>query len=692
MTQLAHKALQFKSSSSLPIVRQSEAAECGLACLSMIAYYHGHRSSLANLRQRFTLSNHGLNLKQLIDIASKLELVGRALQLEMKHLPELQLPCILHWDMNHFVVLKKVGKSDAVIHDPATGEQSLSLDECAKHFTGIALELSPSNRFQVVDKRSQLRFSQLWSRSVGLKRYLVQILTLSLLLQLFAIASPFYMQTVVDDVLLRSDHQLLLVLALGFGLLLLIQALSEWLRGLIVLHLSSKLSLQMANNLFAHLIKLPLDYFEKRHMGDIVSRFGSLHEIKELLSTGIVAVIVDGLLVVITLAMMLFYSVKLTIVVLICVVLYAILRAVLFKPLKKRTEASIIAHAKENSNFMETVRAMQSVKIFGKEPERHNLWQNRYVDAMNQDIAIGRWSIGFTFANTLLFGIENLVVIYFAATSVMGNLMSIGMLYAFISYKNHFTRSIDSLITQGIEIKMLSVHLERLSDIALTPQESIGDSTKVLTQFNGGISASNLSYRYSETEPPPFININLDIQPGESVAIVGPSGCGKTTLVKCLMGLFPPTEGQVLLDGQDIQRLCGYREQIAAVMQDDQLVSGSIADNISFFDPQPDKEWLIECATMANVHKDIMAMPMNYNTLIGEMGSTLSGGQKQRVLLARALYRRPKILFLDEATSHLDTENEQIVNDSIRKLAITRVIVAHRKETIESADRVIRLG
>lgn len=690
MSQSNHTLLKLNSRPYLPVIHQTEAAECGLACLAMVAHYHGYRSDLNQLRRRFSISNHGINLKQLIAMAGKLNLIGRALQLDLEHLPQLQLPCIIHWDMNHFVVLKSVSANKAVIHDPASGEKTMSLEEFANHFTGIALELTPSEEFVQKEEKQRLRFRQLWSKIIGLKRYLIQILVLSVLLQLFTVAAPFYLQTIVDDVLLRNDYQLLMVLAVGFGLVMLIKAMTEWLRDILVLHLSSKISIQMAANIFRHLIRLPLDYFEKRHMGDIVSRFGSLNEIKELLSSGIVAVIVDGALTIVTLVVMFYYSKLLASVVLLFVAIYSLLRVAFYRPVRTITEASIVSRAKENSNFMETLRAIQSIKVFSKEHDRQNLWQNRYAEAMNKEIQLGRWVIGINFINNLLFGLENIIVIYLAAEAVMGNIISLGMLYAFMSYKSQFTTSVDSLITKAIEIKMLSLHLERLSDIALTPTDP-SHELSIHSSIEGTLSVKSLCYRYSEEEPEVFKNLNFTINDGESVVIVGPSGCGKSTLLKCLMGLFSSYKGSVLIGDTPIEQSGSYRSQIAAVMQDDQLISGSIADNIAFSETDIDFEWLHQCASIANIHNEIMEMPMNYNTFIGDMGSSLSGGQKQRLLLARALYRKPKILFLDEATSHLDIDNENIVNDNIKKLDITRIIVAHRKETINSAERIIRL-
>lgn len=687
--------LNFSGARRLPVIHQTEAAECGLACLAMIASFHGYDTDLAHLRQRFRISSHGTNLKSLIDMAARLHLSGRALKLESDSVAGLQLPCILHWDLNHFVVLKAVKRRKAIIHDPAQGERALTKEEFDKHFTGVALELTPTSQFETADTRKRLRLQHFWSRISGLKRSLLQILLLSLLLQVFAVIAPYYMQTVVDDVILRNDTNLLTVLAIGFGLLLFIETGTHVLRQWVILYLSSRLNMQMAANLFRHLIRLPMSYFSTRHMGDVVSRFGSLQNVRELFTTNLVAAVVDGVMAIITLTVMFFYSVKLTFLVILVVLLYAALRLALYRPLRLLTEEQIIAQAKHDSHFMESVRAIQTIKLFQRENDRQSQWQNRLADTVNQGIRIARWGIGYDTINRLLFGIENLLVIYFAATAVMGNIFSVGMLYAFLSYKSRFVGSMDALIAQWIEFKMLSLHLDRLSDIVFTETEKQEDVAQIGLPFikplTGKIEARNLSFRYGDTEGPAFTNLNFIIQPGETVAITGPSGSGKTTLLKCLMGLLQPTDGEILIDDRPINQHPQYRSQIAGVMQDDQLLAGCIADNIACFDPTIDFERITQCAQMACIHDEINRMPMQYNTLVGDMGSSLSGGQKQRIVLARALYREPRILFMDEATSHLDVANESLVNHHIQQLAITRVLVAHRPETVKSAGRQIVL-
>ena len=685
--------LQYGLGKRLPIIMQTEIAECGLASMAMVANYYGHRVDLNALRRKYSISSKGATLQGLIKLADSLQFSSRPLRLELEELSQLKTPCVLHWDLNHFVVLKKVRGKKVTIHDPAIGIRTLKLEEVSKHFTGVALELTPTPDFKPEKITRKARFSDFWTRITGLKRILVQILVLSLLLQGFAMITPFYMQLVVDDVIISRDIDLLLILALGFGLIKLVSMAVTTLRGIVILYMSTQLNIQMAANLLRHLLKLPMDYFEKRHIGDVISRFGSLEDVKQLLTTGLIESVVDGIMAIGLLTMMFVYSPKLALIVLAAVVLYILIRGLLYRPYKQMKEEAIITDAKQNSNFIETVRGIQSIKLFGNETQRQTVWHNYYADTMNAGIRLGKLDIGYNLANNFLFGLENIIVIYLAASLVMDSLMTIGMLYAFMSYKSQFTQKASALVDKFIQFKMLSLHMERLGDIVLTEQEKDVEGQRQLPEVKGELKLENISFRYSNNEPYLFKNLNFEIKQGSSIAIVGPSGCGKTTLMKIILGLLKPETGDVLIDNCTIRSLGlrSYRNLIATVMQNDQLLSGSIADNICFFDPEFDQSWIEQCAHMAAIHKDIIAMPMGYHTLIGDMGSSLSGGQKQRLLLARALYKRPKILFLDEATSHLDVDLESSVNETIKKLNITRVIIAHRPDTIAMADKVVAL-
>ncbi len=686
--------LSFKNKSRLPVILQTEVAECGLASLAMVANYYGHKIDMNTLRRNYPVSLKGATLKGVMQTADQLELATRALRVELDSLVQVKAPAILHWDLNHFVVLKSANKHRIVIHDPACGERTLNMEDASKHFTGVVLELTPTQKFEPKNEEHNLRLSDLWSKITGLKRVLIQVFFLSLMLQVFALVSPLYVQMVVDNVLIGNDINLLLVLALGFALLAIVKVGTSTLRSYIVMYLSSQLSIQMAANLFRHLMRLPLSYFEKRHIGDIVSRFKSMDSIKQLITTGLIETLVDGIMTIGTLIMMFIYSPFLAAIVISVVTLYAIIRFAMYRPLKRLQEESIIAAANENTNFMETVRATQSIKLFGRESQRQAVWHNRYADAMNAGIRVNKLNISYQAINDILFGLENVIVIYFAATLVLNNEFSVGMLYAFMSYKGQFTSKTAAVIEKIIEFKMLSLHLSRIADIAMTPEEKTdSESFEQQKDIAGTLELKNIDFRYSPEEPELFSRLSATFKQGESVALIGPSGCGKTTLLKIMLGLLKPTQGKVYIDGHDITQvgLKWYREQVAAVMQDDQLLSGSMLDNISFFDPEVDEEHAIACAKLACIDSDIQRMPMGYNTLIGDMGTTLSGGQRQRLLLARALYKNPKILFLDEATSNLDTHLESIVNESVKQLNITRIIIAHRPETIRSADRVVTI-
>lgn len=675
-------------------ILQSEPAECGMACLAMVFDFHGLRIGLPELRRRFSLSLKGAKLANLIEIAQQLRFQARAVRIELEDLRKLRTPCILHWNMNHFVVLTKAGRSGVTIVDPAVGQRQLRYEDASTQFTGVALEMAPTSDFrpQVIEPTVTVR--QLIGPVRGLWSALGQILLLSFVLQLFVVLAPFYMQWVVDQALVSADYDLLTVLSLGFGLAVVLQVGIGWLRGWAVVYLSSMLGLQWTGNVFAHLLKLRLDFFEKRHLGDITSRMGSVQTIQRTLTTSFVEVLIDGVMTLITLALMLVYSWKLALVTLVAVGLYVIVRVLAYRTMRNQTEQQLVASANQQSHLLESLRGMQSLKVAGQETIRRVTYDNLMIETVNKDVGLARLELGFNGASQLIFGVERVVVIWIGAMLALSNVFSVGMLIAYLAYKEQFAQRMGGLIDKWVEFRMLRLHGERLADIVLTPPEedmTLGYEMQPLS--NVRIEVDQLSFRYADGEPWVVKDCSFVVEPGESVAIVGASGCGKTTLVKLMLGLLQPSEGTICIGGQYLHKAGArnVRMSIGAVMQDDQLFAGSIAENIGFFDPNFDLERIEQVAKLAAVHDEIMAMPMGYRSLIGDMGSSLSGGQKQRVILARALYRNPLLLFLDEATSHLDVKRERQVNEAVRGLKLTKVIVAHRPETIASADRVLAM-
>jgi ATP-binding cassette subfamily B protein RaxB len=657
----------------------------------MVASSHGHNIDLAELRRRFSLSLKGAKLNQLIHAAQQLGFSTRPLRLDLEDITKLSIPCILHWDLNHFVVLISANQRQIVIHDPAFGKRTLRIAEASEHFTGVALELTPAAGFAPRKAVPTITARQLTGQITGLWPSLSQILLLSAALQVFALLAPFYMQWVVDQVLVSADRDLLVVLGIGFSLVLLLQISISFLRGWLVVYLSSRLGLQWMGNVFAHALRLPLDFFEKRHLGDITSRMASINTIQRTLTTSFVEALIDGLMAAVTLGMMFLYSAKLALVTILAVLLYAGIRWAAYHPVRNRTEQQLVAGAKQQTHLLESLRGMQSVKVAGKESQRRSVYDNLMAETVNHEVLLARIGLGFNSASQLVFGAERIAVIWIGASLALSNVFSVGMLIAYLAYKDQFAARMGGLIDKWIEFRMLRLHGERLADIVLTPPEESDSAVETRPPAHADIQVENLSFRYADGEPWVLHDCSFTIKEGESVAIIGASGCGKTTLVKLLLGLLKPSSGIIRIGGQELHTVGPktVRTVIGAVMQDDQLFAGSIADNISFFDPEFDLERVEAAAQLAAVHDEIAAMPMGYHSLIGDMGSTLSGGQKQRVILARALYRNPKLLFLDEATSHLDVMKERLVNDAVQKLALTKIIVAHRPETIASADRAL---
>ncbi len=679
---------------TLPVILQTELTECGLACLAMIGRYHGHDIDLNVLRKKHLVSMTGASLKSVMAVAGGLQLASRPLKVDLDQLHKLQLPAILHWDLNHYVVLKSVKDDTVQIIDPGLGLRSMTLSKVSDHFTGIALELTPTAEFSPIEARLRPHLNLLWSRLVGLKRAIFQTLTLSIILQIAVLTAPFYLQLVVDGALPRGDYGLLMALALGFGGLAILRAVSEAVRSWAILIYGNQMSLQMVGNVFRHLIRLPTSYFEKRHVGDIISRMSSTKPIQEALTQSLVSVLIDGVMAALMLVILYLYSPLLGTIVLISVAALVIITLLIYPHLRRTQEEAIFSKAIENTHVIESIRASTTVKLFGREAQREAAWRNLYTDFINANVDYGKYTIWQKFAETFLTGLQIVIVVWAAAKMMMdGNNFSLGMLIAFLAYRQYFTDSVTQLLQKGIEFRLLSLHLDRLSDIIFSEDEKLDEASAAPIEIIGKIELEDISFRYSQTDPWILEDFSLVIEAGSMTTLTGLSGGGKTTLMKLILGLYEPTKGRVLIDGRPLCEIGirNWRQHIGVVMQDDKLLSGTIADNISFFDPEMDMERVVRAAQMARIHEEINAIPMNYASMVGDMGSILSGGQKQRVLLARALYHDPKVLFLDEGTANLDAKTEAIIVRIIKDMPITRLIVAHRPAFIDASDAVITI-
>lgn len=678
----------------VPMIHQTESAECGLACLAMICGYYGKNVDLIALRRLFNLSARGTTLSALTGIAEQLGLSTRPLSLDIDELGALKIPCILHWEFNHFVVLVSIRRNCVVLHDPARGRRTVSFAELSKNFSGVALEACPGSTFIADSAHNKISLRTLIASVHGLKTVLGKILCLSLVFETINLVMPVGTQLVMDHAIPAGDRGLLTLICAGLIFFILLRAAVGMGRAWTALVMATFINVQWQSGLFNHLIRLPLGYFERRKLGDIQSRFASLDTLRSTFTTCIVGGIMDSIMVIGVLVMMVLYGGWLTWIVMAFTTFYVLLRLVTYRYYRQLSEELLVREARANSYFMETLYGIAAVKMQGMAQRRVSHWLNLEIDSINTGIRVTKMDMLFGGISTFIAACDQIVVLWMGTILVIDNQITIGMFVAFGAFRAQFSDRIGSLTEFLLQLRMMSLHNERISDIALHPRDNYKPELCYEARLQPiGLATYELSYRYDSQSPAIFDALNISILPGECVAIVGSSGSGKSTLLKVLCGLFSPTSGCVEVDGVDIQQMGinNYHKMIACVMQDDKIFCGSIRENICSFADEMDDEWMRECAQASYLHEVIMRMPMGYETLIGELGEGLSGGQKQRLFIARALYKKPAILFLDEATSALDKKSEEMVNQAIKKLRITRIIIAHRESTIASADRVIAL-
>jgi len=674
----------------LPVIRQATTTECGLACIAMIASYHGHKNDMSEIRRKFPTSMRGADLKSLMDISESLNLSSRAMRCEVDEISQLRTPCILHWGFNHFVVFKRKTKNDFLIHDPAKGALRVPMEEVNRKFTGVVLELIPTKDFKKKSVAAKLKLGQLVIFDKSFLSSFSVGFVLSLLGEIFLLTTPFYLQVVIDEVLLKGDQNLLDTVALAFGILVIFQVVASILRQLTFQYLSQTISFDMFARVFHRLMKLPISYFQNRELGDIQHRVQSISQVQMFIANSAPRLLLDIIFSILIIFIMVAYQPILTAVILFAVVIYALFRVMTYGWVLRAAGDLIVAEADNQTELLETLRAMPTLKMMAVEPMRESKWHNSIARKVNAYIRTGNLQIMNTSVSMLIFQGLRVLMIYFAAKLVLEGNITVGMISAFMAYYGMFTGRIEAMIEAAIQLKLLVVPLGRLSDIAFAKTEVRGEDGGRTKLFEGHVSIKSGTFRYGQMENPIFTGLNFDAKPGEFVAIIGPSGAGKSTLLRIIAGLQTLNYGKLYFDARESAawNIRTLRQQTGMVLQEDTLLKGSIAENIALFDEEIDMEGVREAARLASIATEIESFAMGYETPVGDMGSTLSGGQKQRVLLARALYKKPKLLLLDEATSHLDNQNEKTIQTALENLKITRIVVAHRPQTIEKADKV----
>ncbi len=603
----------------VPVIHQTETAECGLACLAMICGHFGKNIDLIYLRRKFNLSARGATLAGINGIAEQLGMATRALSLELDELRVLKTPCILHWDFSHFVVLVSVKRNRYVLHDPARGIRYISREEMSRYFTGVALEVWPGSEFQSETLQTRISLRSLINSIYGIKRTLAKIFCLSVVIEAINLLMPVGTQLVMDHAIPTGDRGLLTLISAALMFFILLKAATSTLRAWSSLVMSTLINVQWQSGLFDHLLRLPLAFFERRKLGDIQSRFDSLDTLRATFTTSVIGFIMDSIMVVGVCVMMLLYGGYLTWIVLCFTTIYIFIRLVTYGNYRQISEECLVREARAASYFMETLYGIATVKIQGMVGIRGAHWLNMKIDAINSGIKLTRMDLLFGGINTFVTACDQIVILWLGAGLVIDNQMTIGMFVAFSSFRGQFSERVASLTSFLLQLRIMSLHNERIADIALHEKEEKKPEIEIVADMGPiSLETNGLSYRYDSQSAPIFSALSLSVAPGESVAITGASGAGKTTLMKVLCGLFEPDSGRVLINGIDIRQIGinNYHRMIACVMQDDRLFSGSIRENICGFAEEMDEEWMVECARASHIHDVIMNMPMGYETLI----------------------------------------------------------------------------
>lgn len=677
-----------------PVVLQSEAMECGLACLSMAMSSYGRDIDLIVLRQRHPASLRGMSFAKLGEIAEKEGFLLTSYFAEADQMAELQLPGILHWKNNHFVVMTeyKPGKS-VTIHDPAIGVRKLNWSDFVADFSGACCELAPLATMKKEAQKEKLSIFSLLKKTPGYLGIFLKLGVIALLLELMVLVSPLFLQTVVDEVIPVGDEKLLWSLTAGFLGLALIRSTFKLAHGWLGMALSGMLAVVMKQTTFNHMLKLPLSWFEKRGVGTVTARFGSLNNIRSTLSENVLLAVVDAIMALVMIGVLLVYQWKLSLLALGLSAISFIVTILMYRRYSLAAAEGILADAEENRVLVESVTAVPTLKMFGQEMRQLLNYRRTIMASTNRMLDMLRVKTWHESVQTLLSSLSDVIIVAACVYMVLNGSLSLGVLFGFYAYKNILAEKLRSLGGAYFSFRVLSIYTSNVADVLLNPTEKENDRALRVSE-KPALKFENINFTYDEADHPTLSNFSLEVSPGEIVGVTGPSGGGKSTLIKLLTGSLEPSSGAIKLDDESLIGVAPkqIREHMAVVLQSDFLLTGTLLDNITMFEVNPDMEKVVQAVQDAALVDDISKLANGLHTFILGHAPTLSGGQKQRLLLARAFYKNAPVLVLDEATSALDVEREIHVCEAIRRKGLTTLMIAHRQETLSRCDKVVRVG
>ncbi|MFL5350547.1 MAG: peptidase domain-containing ABC transporter [Hyalangium sp.] len=676
----------------VPYLQQLSASECGAACLAMVMAYHGKEVPLAEVREVVGVDRDGSSGRNLLEGARHYGMNGYGVKVELQELEFLEPGTILHWEFRHFVVFERVRSGMVDIVDPAVGRRRIPLSQFGLSFTGVGLVLEPGEDFEPSERprRTASRYMLLLREHWG---GLARILVTSALVQLFALGLPVLTGAVVDRVVPHGDQELLRVLAAGMLSLVVFHFLASLVRARLLLELRTRLDARMTLEFLNHLVTLPYAFFQQRSAGDLMNRLSSNGTIREMLTSGTLSGLLDGTMVSLYLVLLLATSPSLGLLVLATGLLQVAVFVGVRRQQRELLTRSLEAEARSQSQQVELLAGIETLKALGSEHRSVTRWTGTFMDVLNLSLERGRLSAVTDSAMSALRMGSPMFILCFGAWQVLRGQMSLGTMFALNALAAGFLLPLSSLVSTVMQLQLLGGYLERIQDVMDAPPEQPPGPARRAPALAGQISLERVSFQYGPLASPVLHEVSLDIRAGQLVALVGPSGAGKSTLARLLLGLYPPTSGRVLYDGMDLKELdlLSVRQQMGIVTQEPYLFGGSIRANIALAREEATLEEVMQAARLADIHDEIVAMPMGYDTLLIDRGASLSGGQRQRLALARALVRKPPILLLDEATSSLDALIEERIKRSLSRLSCTRIVIAHRLSTVVGADLILTL-
>lgn len=678
----------------VPVIQQMSAIECGIVCLAMILGYYGHHVSIEELREATAVGRDGLSALRLVQAARAYGLRIRALSLPEPDLCDVRLPAIVHWAFNHFLIVERWSKRFVDVVDPALGRRRMTVKEFDAGFTGVVIMLEPGEQF--LQQRSLapgILCSFIMPYIKQIPTVLLQILGATLLLEAFGLVVPVLTAVLVNQIIPQHLTSILPIVGIGLIILLLAQLVILQLRTSLLVYLQARMDTHLMPTFVDHLLLLPTRFFEQHSNGDLLARVSSNTAIRDLVGTQLVASLLDGSLVVTYLLLLFSQSWKFGLVVVAVGSLQVLVMILSAGTLRQYARNQLKARGKTQGYLSELLTGFATVKAAGVEQSVFDQWANLFSDQVNQSVHQNYLSSSIDTVMFSLYSVSSLGLLWLGAIQVIQGSLQLGTMLALIALSTAILLPLESLVSRGRQFQTIRAHLERLSDVLEARPEQQMQEVHSPPQLTGCIQLHQVSFQYDPQGEKVLQDITVQIEAGQKVALVGRTGSGKTTLGKLLLGLCQPTEGEICYDDIPLNSL-NYqqvRAQCGVVLQDVHIFTGSIRQSITFYNSDFSMERIIEVAKIAELHDDIMQMPMGYETLVSEKGATLSGGQRQRLALARALIHSPAILLLDEATSSLDVITEEAVEHHLNALKCTQIIIAHRLSTIRNADKILVL-